>query len=40
MSFRQRPAVVIVEDAHWADDASLDIIGTSAGGSSDCQRCW
>jgi DNA-binding CsgD family transcriptional regulator/tetratricopeptide (TPR) repeat protein len=26
MSFRQRPAVVIVEDAHWADDASLDII--------------
>jgi tetratricopeptide (TPR) repeat protein len=26
MSFTQRPAVVIVEDAHWADDASLDII--------------
>jgi DNA-binding CsgD family transcriptional regulator/tetratricopeptide (TPR) repeat protein len=26
MSFRQRPAVVIVEDAHWADAASLDII--------------
>jgi DNA-binding CsgD family transcriptional regulator/tetratricopeptide (TPR) repeat protein len=26
MSFSQRPAVVIVEDAHWADDASLDII--------------
>src|SRR5215216_6569328 len=26
MSFRQRPAVVIVEDAHWADNASLDII--------------
>jgi hypothetical protein len=25
MSFRQRPAVVIVEDAHWAD-ASLDVI--------------
>ena len=26
MTFTQRPAVVIVEDAHWADAASLDII--------------
>jgi predicted ATPase len=26
MRFAQRPAVVIVEDAHWADDASLDVI--------------
>ena len=26
MSFTQRPALVIVEDAHWADAASLDII--------------
>jgi len=26
MSFAQRPAVVIVEDAHWADHASLDIV--------------
>jgi predicted ATPase len=26
MGFTQRPAVVIVEDAHWADAASLDII--------------
>ena len=26
MRFSQRPAVVVVEDAHWADDASLDII--------------
>ncbi|HKE98756.1 MAG TPA: BTAD domain-containing putative transcriptional regulator [Actinomycetes bacterium] len=26
MGFAQRPAVVIVEDAHWADDASLDVI--------------
>jgi hypothetical protein len=26
MSFAQRPAVVIVEDAHWADDASLDVV--------------
>jgi hypothetical protein len=26
MRFWQRPAVVIVEDAYWADDASLDII--------------
>jgi len=26
MAFTQRPAVVIVEDAHWADAASLDII--------------
>src|SRR3954471_8320013 len=26
MSFAQRPAVVVVEDAHWADQASLDII--------------
>ena len=25
MSFRQRPAVVIVEDLHWADHASLDV---------------
>jgi DNA-binding CsgD family transcriptional regulator/tetratricopeptide (TPR) repeat protein len=26
MGFAQRPAVVIVEDAHWADDASLDVV--------------
>jgi DNA-binding CsgD family transcriptional regulator/tetratricopeptide (TPR) repeat protein len=26
LRFRQRPAVVVVEDAHWADAASLDII--------------
>jgi DNA-binding CsgD family transcriptional regulator/tetratricopeptide (TPR) repeat protein len=26
MSIAARPAVVIVEDAHWADDASLDVI--------------
>jgi hypothetical protein len=26
MRFSQRPAVVVVEDAHWADDASLDIV--------------
>jgi DNA-binding CsgD family transcriptional regulator/tetratricopeptide (TPR) repeat protein len=26
MRFSQRPAVVMVEDAHWADDASLDIV--------------
>jgi DNA-binding CsgD family transcriptional regulator/tetratricopeptide (TPR) repeat protein len=26
MAYTQRPAVVIVEDAHWADDASLDIV--------------
>jgi DNA-binding CsgD family transcriptional regulator/tetratricopeptide (TPR) repeat protein len=26
MGFLQRPAVVMVEDAHWADQASLDII--------------
>lgn len=26
MSFAQRPAVVIIEDAHWADQASLDIV--------------
>jgi predicted ATPase len=26
MGFRQRPAVVVVEDAQWADAASLDIV--------------
>jgi DNA-binding CsgD family transcriptional regulator/tetratricopeptide (TPR) repeat protein len=26
MGFSQRPAVLIVEDVHWADDASLDIV--------------
>lgn len=26
MSFPMRPAVVVVEDAHWADDASLDVV--------------
>jgi DNA-binding CsgD family transcriptional regulator/tetratricopeptide (TPR) repeat protein len=26
MRFAQRPAVVIVEDAHWADDGSLDVV--------------
>ncbi len=30
MSFRQRPAVVIVEDLHWADHASLDVVGVLA----------
>jgi len=27
LAFRQRPAVLIVEDLHWADHASLDVIG-------------
>jgi DNA-binding CsgD family transcriptional regulator/tetratricopeptide (TPR) repeat protein len=26
MGFAQRPAVVVVEDAHWADQASLDVL--------------
>jgi DNA-binding CsgD family transcriptional regulator/tetratricopeptide (TPR) repeat protein len=26
MSIASRPAVVVVEDAHWADDASLDVV--------------
>jgi predicted ATPase len=26
LSFALRPAVVVVDDAHWADDASLDIL--------------
>ena len=26
MSFAQQPAVVMVDDAHWADDASVDVI--------------
>lgn len=26
MSFTQQPAVVMVDDAHWADDASIDMI--------------
>jgi DNA-binding CsgD family transcriptional regulator len=26
MGFARRPAVLIVEDAHWADDASIDIV--------------
>lgn len=26
MSFPQRPAVVIIDDAHWADHASLDVV--------------
>jgi hypothetical protein len=26
MAFSRRPAVLIVEDAHWADDASLDVV--------------
>ena len=26
MGFTQRPAVVMVEDAHWADQASLDVL--------------
>jgi DNA-binding CsgD family transcriptional regulator/tetratricopeptide (TPR) repeat protein len=30
MSFRQRPAVVIVEDLHWADHASLDVVSVLA----------
>ena len=30
MSFTQRPAVVVVEDAHWADQASLDVLRTLA----------
>ncbi|HZB51153.1 MAG TPA: AAA family ATPase, partial [Mycobacteriales bacterium] len=30
MSFAQRPAVVVVEDAHWADQASLDVLSMLA----------
>jgi DNA-binding CsgD family transcriptional regulator/tetratricopeptide (TPR) repeat protein len=26
MSFSMRPAVVVIDDAHWADEASLDVI--------------
>src|SRR5215213_473815 len=26
MAFAQRPAVVVVEDAHWADQATLDVL--------------
>src|SRR5262245_55456344 len=24
---RERPTVLVVEDAHWADDATLDVLG-------------
>jgi DNA-binding CsgD family transcriptional regulator/tetratricopeptide (TPR) repeat protein len=27
LDFRQRPAALIIEDLHWADHASLDVIG-------------
>ena len=26
LSFKQRPAVLVIEDVHWIDDASVDII--------------
>jgi DNA-binding CsgD family transcriptional regulator len=35
MGFRHRPAVVIVEDLHWADHASLDVVGVLARRISD-----
>src|SRR5262249_26703888 len=27
---RERPTVLVVEDAHWADDATLDVLGYAA----------
>src|SRR4051794_16353989 len=27
---RERPAVLVIEDAHWADDATLDVVGYAA----------
>src|SRR3954454_24618603 len=27
---RQRPTVLVIEDAHWADDATLDAVGYAA----------
>jgi predicted ATPase len=40
MRFSQRPTVVIVEDAHWADDASLDIIRYLARRIERLPPCW
>src|SRR4051794_32727650 len=27
---RERPTVLVIEDAHWADDATLDVLGYAA----------
>src|SRR3954468_11048242 len=27
---RERPTVLVIEDAHWADDATLDVVGYAA----------
>ena len=35
------PTVLIVEDAHWADDATLDVLGYAARRvESRWPRCW
>ena len=39
---RERPTVLVIEDAHWADEATLDALGYAArrGGWVDSARCW
>jgi hypothetical protein len=34
------PAVPVVEDAHWADEATLDVLPTWPAGSPTSRPCW
>ena len=35
---RSAPTVLIVEDAHWADDATLDVLGYAGAAGRDASR--
>jgi hypothetical protein len=39
LSDPHRPTVLVVEDAHWADEATLDVLRFVGAASSTCPRC-
>ncbi len=39
-ALRSRPRVFVVEDLHWADEATLDLVRFLARGSRGCPCCW
>ena len=38
----RRPTIAVLEDVHWTDEATLDLIrySPSGGGSGACRCCW
>ena len=40
MSRSLRPTVIVIEDIHWADEATLDLIKFLGGESAGAMACW